>query len=48
MYVAVRKYIGKGGLIDKLAPPVRDGLVPLLRHAPGFMGYCAFASEDGA
>jgi heme-degrading monooxygenase HmoA len=27
--------------------PVRDGLVPLLKGAPGFKGYCAFASEDG-
>jgi hypothetical protein len=47
MYVTVRKYAGKGGLLDRLAPQVRDGLVPLLRHAPGFRGYCALASEDG-
>ena len=47
MYVTVRKYVGKGGLLDRLAPQVRDGLVPLLRHAPGFRGYCALASEDG-
>jgi hypothetical protein len=47
MYVTVRKYAGKGGLLDRLAPQVRDGLVPLLRHALGFMGYCALASEDG-
>jgi hypothetical protein len=43
----VRKYADKGALIDKLAPPVRDGLVPLLKQAPGFKGYCVFASEDG-
>jgi hypothetical protein len=47
MYVTVRKYAGKCGLLDRLAPQVRDGLVPLLRHAPGFRGYCALASEDG-
>ncbi len=47
MYVTIRKYAGKGAVIDKLLPPVRDGLVPLLRQAPGFKGYYAFASEDG-
>ena len=47
MYAMVRKYAGKGGLLDRLAPQVRDGLVPMLRRAPGFKGYCAFASEDG-
>ena len=47
MHVTVRKYPNKGGLIDRLVPPVRDRLVPLLRGAPGFKGYCAFASEDG-
>ena len=47
MYVTLRRYAGKGGLMDRLAPPVYDGLVPLLKQAPGFKGYCAFASEDG-
>jgi heme-degrading monooxygenase HmoA len=47
VHVTVRKYAGRGALIDKLVPPVRDGLVPLLKRAPGFRGYCAFASEDG-
>jgi hypothetical protein len=47
VYLTIRKYAGKGALIDRLAPPVRDGLVPLLKRAPGFKGYCAFASEDG-
>ena len=47
MYVTIRRYAGKGGLMDRLVPPVRDGLVPLLKRAPGFKGYCAFASEDG-
>jgi hypothetical protein len=47
MYVMVRRYAGKGGLLDRLAPQVRDGLVPLLRQAPGFRSYCALASEDG-
>ncbi len=47
MHAMVRKYAGKGGLLDGLAPKVRDGLVPLLRQAQGFRRYCAFASEDG-
>ncbi len=47
MYVTIRKYADKGSQMDRLAPQVRDGLVPLLRQAPGFKGYCAFASEDG-
>jgi hypothetical protein len=47
VYLTIRKYAGKGALIDRLVPPVRDGLVPLLKRAPGFKGYCAFASEDG-
>ena len=47
MYVMVRKSAGKGGLLDELAPKVRDGLVPLLRQAPGFRSYYCFASEDG-
>ena len=47
MHVTIRKYAGKGALIDKLVPPVRDGLVPLLKSAPGFKGYCAFGSDDG-
>jgi hypothetical protein len=47
VYVTIRKYAGKGGLMDRLVQPVRDGLVPLLKRAAGFRGYCAFASEDG-
>jgi hypothetical protein len=47
VYVTIRKYADKGGLMDRLAPQVRDGLVPQLKRAPGFKGYCAFASEDG-
>ena len=33
--------------MDRLAPKVRDGLMTLLKRAPGFRGYCAFASEEG-
>jgi hypothetical protein len=47
MHAMVRKYSGKGRLLDGLAPKVRDGLVPLLRQAPAFRSYCCFASEDG-
>ena len=31
MYAMVRKYAGKGGLMDGLAPRVRDGLALQLR-----------------
>ena len=47
MYVTVRKYADKGANIDRLVPPVRDGLVPLFERAPGFRDHCAFASEHG-
>jgi hypothetical protein len=47
MYVALRRYAAKGGLMDRLVPLVVDGLVPLLKQSPGFRGYCTFASEDG-
>jgi len=47
MYVTIRRYADKGNLMDRLAPRVRDGLVPQLKRAAGFKGYCAFASEDG-
>src|SRR5215210_4786433 len=47
MYVTVRRYADKGAIIDRLVPKVRDGFVPILRQAPGFKGYCVFASEDG-
>ena len=47
MHAMVRTNAGKGGLLDGLAPRVRDGLVPILRQAPGFRSYCALASEDG-
>jgi len=47
VYVTIRKYADRGGLMVKLAPQVREGLVPLLRETPGFRRYCALASEDG-
>jgi heme-degrading monooxygenase HmoA len=47
MYVTIRKYADRGGLMVRLAPQVWEGLVPLLRQTPGFRHYCALASEDG-
>ena len=47
MYVTLRKYADRGGLMVRLAPQMREGLVPLLRQAPGFSRYSALASEDG-
>lgn len=47
MYVTIRRYADRGSVVDKLVPPVRDGLLPMLKGAQGFKGYHAFASEDG-
>jgi len=47
MYITVRKYTDKGILAEKVASRVRDGLVPQLKQAAGFKGYCLFPSEDG-
>jgi hypothetical protein len=47
VHITIRRYADRGGLIGALVAPVRDGLLPLLRRAPGFRGYWAFASEDG-
>ncbi len=46
MYLMVRKYSGKGGLLGCLAPQISDGLVPILRRSPGFSFHGVFASED--
>ena len=46
MYVTVRKYAGKGEVIDSVVGKVRDEFVPILRRAPGFKGYCIVGSED--
>ncbi|MBL6454569.1 hypothetical protein JMJ55_04480 [Belnapia sp. T6] len=47
MYLMIRKHADKAAAMPLLAPRVRDSLVPLLKQAPGFAGYCVFASEDG-
>jgi len=47
MYITVRKYADKGSLVEKIVPRVRDDLVPQLKRAVGFKGYCLFPSEDG-
>jgi hypothetical protein len=47
VHVTVSEYIGAGSQMDRLAPSIRGGLVPHVRMAAGFKGYCAFASEDG-
>ncbi|WP_207541171.1 hypothetical protein [Sabulicella rubraurantiaca] len=47
MYITLRRYAGAGARADEIARKVESGLVPILKAAPGFRGYCAFASEDG-
>jgi len=47
MYITIRRHADKAAVVPSLAPRVRDGLVPLLKQAQGFQGYCAFGSEDG-
>ncbi|MBP0445542.1 hypothetical protein J8J14_12220 [Roseomonas sp. SSH11] len=47
MYLTLRRFAGGGARATDIARSAREGLVPILKRAPGFRGYCAFASEDG-
>lgn len=47
MYITLRRYAGAGARADEIARKVEAGLVPILKKASGFRGYCALASEDG-
>jgi hypothetical protein len=46
MFVVIRKYAA-GARADEVARRVGEGLVPILREAPGFRAYYAFVGEDG-
>jgi len=46
MYVEIRKLEKKASLTDKLIPPVRDELSPMLKKSEGFEMYAAFSSTD--
>jgi heme-degrading monooxygenase HmoA len=47
MYINISRYAGVAGMIDADTPKVQQGFVPLLKGQPGFLGYAAFASEQG-
>ena len=39
MYVAVRRYKVKAGSMDEIVRSAKEGFVPLISQAPGFMAY---------
>ena len=47
MYINVARYAGAAGKIGDAAPKVQQGFVPMLKGQQGFLGYAAFASEQG-
>jgi hypothetical protein len=47
MHISIARYAGAAGKIGEAAPKVQKGFVPLLKGQPGFLGYAAFASEQG-
>ncbi len=47
MYINISRYAGAAGKIGEAAPKVQQGFVPMLKGQPGFLGYAAFASEQG-
>ena len=47
MHVNINRYAGAAGKIGEAAPKAEQGFVPLLKARPGFLGYAAFASEQG-
>ncbi|WP_043343607.1 antibiotic biosynthesis monooxygenase [Belnapia moabensis] len=47
MYIVIGRYAGAAGKIAEAAPKVQQGLVPLIKEQPGFLGYAALASEQG-
>jgi heme-degrading monooxygenase HmoA len=47
MYINVSRYQGAAGKIGEAAPKVQQGFVPMLKGQQGFLGYAAFAGEQG-
>jgi len=47
MYLNIHRYAGIAAKIGERAAITQQGLVPLLKGQPGFLGYAAFASEQG-
>lgn len=47
MHMTLRRYAGVASHLEEAARRVQQGLVPMLRGHSGFLGYAAFASEQG-
>jgi hypothetical protein len=47
MYANINRYAGAAGKIGEAAPKTEQEFVPLLKGQKGFLGYAAFASEQG-
>jgi quinol monooxygenase YgiN len=47
MHVILRRYAGAASQLEEAARRVQAGLVPMLKGHAGFLGYAAFASEQG-
>src|SRR3954447_1354021 len=47
MYINMSRYAGMAGKIGEAAPKVQQGFIPMLKGQRGFLGYAAFASEQG-
>ncbi|MBL6080646.1 hypothetical protein JMJ56_21745 [Belnapia sp. T18] len=47
MYISIARYAGMAGKIGEAASMVQQGFVPMLKGQRGFLGYAAFASEQG-
>src|SRR3954463_8468190 len=47
MYISISRYDGAAGKIGEAAPKAQQGLIPMLKNQKGFLGYAAFASEQG-
>jgi hypothetical protein len=47
MYINIFRYAGAAAKIGERAAMTQQELVPMLKDQPGFLGYAAFASEQG-
>lgn len=47
MYVNINRYSNAAGKIGEAAPKAQHEFVPMLKSQPGFLGYAAFASDQG-
>jgi hypothetical protein len=47
MYANISRYSGAAGKMVAAGPKAEQGLAPVLKARPGFLGYAAFASEQG-